>query len=176
MWLHIFKRIGIQMLWSLATHWWKNVSTFSNEPNYSNNLFKNVSLAIHLLKMWLHFHKLKRIQFKQFVHYHKRREWQNITRMCRIQRGDSNSSYQLREGGSRRICSVWIGSEVKSYEQNKGNTDTHREISSTYIYDDSRGKKNWVQIITHEYITWMYIHTWLHMHQNVSAYMKYTHR
>ena len=79
--------------------------------------------------------------------------------MCRIQRGDSNSSYQLREGGSRRICSVWIGSEVKSYEQNKGNTDTHREISSTYIYDDSRGKKNWVQIITHEYITWMYIHT-----------------
>ena len=148
MWLHIFERIGIQKLWSLATHWWKNESTFSNEPNYSNNLFKNVSLAIptlkmwlhifnrigiqilfplaiHQLKMWLHFHKIKRIQFTQLVCYHKSREWQNITRMCRIQRGDSNSSYRLREGGSRRICSVWIGSEVKSYEQNKGNTNTH---------------------------------------------------
>ena len=95
--------------------------------------------------------------------------------MCRTQRGDSNSSYRLREGGSRRICSVWIGSEVKSYEQNKGNTDTSREISSTYtnradkknkLGQRKQKKKICMQIITNEYI-YINVNTYMTTHASM---------
>ena len=84
MWLNIFKRIGIQMLWSLATHWWKNESTLSNAPNYSNNLFKNVSLAIPILKMWLHIFNRIGIQILFSLAIHQLKMWLHFHKIKRI--------------------------------------------------------------------------------------------